>query len=501
MNRRDFIKTIGLGAVALAVPGCASGNSLTANKTNKKLNFVFFLIDDLGWTDVGCYGSSFYETPNIDKLASEGMRFTEAYAACPVCSPTRASILAGKYPARLGITQWIGGSNEPTEYQHYMALEEVTIAEALKSAGYATGFVGKWHLSRRDSESRADFYPDRQGFDVNIGGDWSGAPPTYFWPYKKRNRALEEMPPGGKKGEYLTDRLTDESLKFLEANKDRPFLLYLSHYAVHTPIESKEELTDKYEAKAAKMPKPKGPRFIPVYLRFKTRCVQDNPAFAGMVQSVDESVGRAMKKLEELGVSDNTVVIFMSDNGGLSTVPREAPTSNLPLRAGKGWLYEGGIREPMIIKWPGVVRRGSVCREPVTSTDFYPTMLEMAGLPLMPKQHVDGVSLMPLLKNEGKLKRKAIYWHYPHYHGSGNRPSGAVRAGDYKLIEWYEDNSVELYNLRNDMGEKHDLAKEMPEKAAELRSMLGKWRRQMKAKMPALGPRADFKVWKDSKRK
>ena len=500
MNRRDFIKTIGLGAVAL-VSGCASGNSLTANKTNKKLNFVFFLIDDLGWTDVGCYGSSFYETPNIDKLASEGMRFTEAYAACPVCSPTRASILAGKYPARLGITQWIGGSNEPTEYRHYMALEEVTIAEALKSAGYATGFVGKWHLSRRDSESRADFYPDRQGFDVNIGGDWSGAPPTYFWPYKKRNRALEEMPPGGKKGEYLTDRLTDESLKFLEANKDRPFLLYLSHYAVHTPIGSKAALTDKYKAKAAKIPATGRSRFVPVYGRYKTRQVQDNPAFAGMVQSVDESVGRVMKKLEEMGVADNTVVIFMSDNGGLSTVPREAPTSNLPLRAGKGWLYEGGIREPMIIKWPGVVRRSSVCREPVTSTDFYPTMLEMAGLPLMPKQHIDGVSLMPLLKNEGKLKRKAIYWHYPHYHGSGNRPSGAVRAGDYKLIEWYEDNSVELYNLRDDMGEKHDLAKEMPEKAAELRSMLRKWRKQMKAKMPALGPREDFKVWKDSKRK
>ena len=495
MNRRDFIKTIGLGAAALAVPRCASGNSRTANKTNKKLNFVFFLIDDLGWTDVSCYGSSFYETPNIDKLASEGMRFTEAYAACPVCSPTRGSILTGKYPARLGITQWIGGSNEPTPYRHYMSLEEVTVAEVLKGRGYATGFVGKWHLGNKP------YYPEHQGFDINIGGDSSGAPPTYFWPYRRRNRALEEMPPGGEEGEYLTDRLTDESLKFLEANKERPFLLYLSHYAVHTPIESKAALTDKYKAKAEKMPKPKGPRFIPVYLRYKTRQVQDNPAFAGMVQSVDESVGRVMKKLEELGVADNTVVIFMSDNGGLSTVPREAPTSNLPLRAGKGWLYEGGIREPMIIKWQGVVRRGSVCREPVTSTDFYPTMLEMAGLPLMPEQHVDGVSLMPLLKNEGKLKRKAIYWHYPHYHGSGNRPSGAVRAGDYKLIEWYEDNSVELYNLRNDMGEKHDLAKEMPEKAAELRRMLHQWRRQMKAKMPALGPRDDFKIWQDSKRK
>ena len=376
-----------------------------------------------------------------------------------------------------------------------MPLEEVTIAEALKSAGYATGFVGKCHLGNKP------YYPEHQGFDINIGGDYSGAPPTYFYPYKKRNRALEEMPPGGEEGEYLTDRLTDESLKFLEANKDRPFLLYLSHYAVHTPIESKEELTDKYRAKAVKMPATKGPRFIPVYGRYKTRCVQDNPAYAGMVQSVDESVGRVMKKLEELGVADNTVVIFMSDNGGLSTVPREAPTSNLPLRAGKGWLYEGGIREPMIIKWPGVVKPRSVCSEAVTSTDFYPTMLEMAGLPLRPEQHVDGVSLMPLLKGSGKLNRKAIYWHYPHYHGSGNRPSGAVRAGDYKLIEWYEDNSVELYNLRNDMGEKHDLAKKMPQKAVELQSMLRKWRKQMKAKMPASGPREDFKIWQDSKGK
>ncbi len=495
MKRRDFFKTIGLGTVALALPGWARRDLQTAGKPNRKLNFVFFLIDDLGWMDLSCYGSSFYETPNIDKLASEGMRFTEAYAACPVCSPTRASILTGKYPARLGITQWIGGSNEPTPYRHYMPLEEVTVAEALKSAGYATGFVGKWHLGNKA------YYPEHQGFDINIGGDSSGAPPTYFWPYKRRNRALEEMPPGGEEGEYLTDRLTDESLKFLEANKDRPFLLYLSHYAVHTPIESKEALTDKYKAKAAKMPKPDGPRFVPVYGRYRTRQVQDNPAFAGMVQSVDESVGQVMKKLEEIGAADNTVVIFMSDNGGLSTVPREAPTCNLPLRAGKGWLYEGGIREPMIIKWPGVVEQGSICSEPVTSTDFYPTMLEMAGLTLMPKQHVDGVSLMPLLKNKGKLSRKAIYWHYPHYHGSGNRPSGAVRAGDYKLIEWYEDNSVELYNLRHDMDEKHDLAKEMPEKAAELKSMLSRWRRQMKAKMPALGPRDDFKVWKDSKRK
>ncbi len=500
MNRREFIKAIGFGAAALAVPGCAGINSQAASGPGKKLNFVFILIDDLGWTDLGCYGSSFYETPNIDILASEGMRFTEAYAACPVCSPTRGSIMAGKYPARLGITQWIGGSQKPTEYADRLELEEVTIAEVLKGQGYATGFVGKWHLSPRGADIRADFYPDKQGFDVNIGGDWSGAPPTYFYPYKKRNRALETMPEGGEEGEYLTDRLTDESEKFIEANKDRPFLLYLSHYAVHTPIESKQTLTDKYKAKAEKLPTGERPRSASVYGRYNTRLVQDNPAYAGMVQSVDESIGRVMKTLEESGVADNTAVIFMSDNGGLSTVPREGPTANLPLRAGKGWLYEGGIREPMFIKWPGVVKPGSVCDEPVTSTDFYPTMLEMAGLGLMPEQHIDGVSLMPLLKNKGKLERKAIYWHYPHYHGSGNRPSGAVRAGDYKLIEWYEDNSVELYNLKSDIGEKHDLAKEMPEKAAELRGMLGRWLKQMNAKMPAAGPRDDFEVWKTSRR-
>ncbi|MHC4174052.1 MAG: sulfatase-like hydrolase/transferase [Planctomycetota bacterium] len=489
MNRRDFLKTISLGAAALAVPGCASINQQATNKPNKKLNFVFFLIDDLGWTDVGCYGSSFYETPNIDRLASEGMRFTDAYAACPVCSPTRASLLTGKYPARLGITQWIGGPNEPTPYRHYLPLEEITIAEVLKREGYATGFVGKWHLSTKGSD-RTKYYPDRQGFDVNIGGDYSGAPPTYFWPYKKRERRLETLPSGGEKGEYLTDRLTDESLKFLQANKNRPFLLYLSHYAVHTPIESKPALTDKYKAKATKLPKATRPTFLPERDAL-TKQIQDYPVYAGMVQSVDESVGRVMKKLEELGVAENTVVIFMSDNGGLSTRPKPSstntPTANLPLRAGKGWLYEGGIREPMFIKWPGVVKPGSVCSDPVTSTDFYPTMLEMAGLPLMPEQHVDGISLMPLLKNKGKLKRKAIYWHYPHNHGSGSRPSGAVRAGDYKLIEWYENNRIELYNLKNDIGERHDLATKMPKKAAELRRMLHKWRKQTNAKMPTAG--------------
>jgi arylsulfatase A-like enzyme len=435
------------------------------------------------------------ETPNIDRLAAEGMRFTDAYAACPVCSPTRASILTGKYPARLGITQWIGARQKPTRYVDRLPLEELTIAEVLKREGYATGFVGKWHLAPPDSGSRADFYPDRQGFDINIAGNHWGAPATYFYPYKKGNRTMENMPPGGKPGEYLTDRLTDESLKFLEANKNRPFLLYLSHYAVHTPLQSKQHLTDKYKAKAERLPKTTNPAFLPEH-DATTKQVQDHPVYAGMIESVDESVGRVLNKLDELVVAENTVVIFMSDNGGLSTKPRRrnTPTSNLPLRAGKGWLYEGGIREPMIIKWPGVVKPGSVCSEPVTSTDFYPTMLEMLGLPLIPEQHVDGVSLMGLLKNKGKLKRKAIYWHYPHYHGSGNRPSGAVRAGDYKLIEWYENNRIELYNLKNDIGEIDELSTVMAKKAAELRGMLHEWRKAVGAQMPRPNPEYNSRV-------
>jgi arylsulfatase A-like enzyme len=501
LNRRAFLKAIGAAALlgsggSLKASGLGDGRS--RKEPQKRPNFVFFLIDDLGRQDLGCYGSTFYETPNIDRLAAQGMRFTNAYAACPVCSPTRASIMTGKYPARVGITDWIGAPQKPTAYREYLPLEEVTIAEALKEAGYATGFVGKWHLATRD-EDRAKYYPDQQGFDINIGGDHSGSPPTYFHPYAKGNRTLETMPAGGKDGDYLTDRLTDESLRFLEANKDRPFLLYLSHYAVHTPLESKEDLARKYETKAKNVPAPDGPHSKPVYGPYKTRLVQDHAVYAGMIQSVDESVGRVLAKLEELGLERETIVIFMSDNGGLSTVAREGPTCNLPLRAGKGWLYEGGIREPMLIKWPGVVEPGSICHEVVTSTDFYPTMLEMAGLALRPRQHADGVSLAGLLKGTGTLDRRPIYWHYPHYHGSGNRPSGAVRAGDYKLIEWYEDGRVELYNLKDDLGEQDDLAATMPAKADELRRLLHAWRGEVGARMPEGKPREDFDVWRQAR--
>jgi len=492
LNRREFLCGAGAGA---ALGLCGLGR---AWGRQRRPNFVFFLIDDLGRQDLGCYGSTFYETPNIDRLAAQGMRFTDAYAACPVCSPTRASIMTGKYPARLGITDWIGAPQKPTAYRDHLPLEEVTVAEALQEAGYATGYVGKWHLATSGADRR-QYYPDRQGFDINIGGDNSGSPPTYFYPYAKGKRSLETMPPGGEEGEYLTDRLTAEALQFLATSKDRPFLLYLAHYAVHTPLASKKELAQKYETKAKSVPPPEGPHAQPVYGPYQTRLVQDHAVYAGMVQSVDESVGRVLGKLAELGLERNTIVIFMSDNGGLSTVAREGPTCNLPLRAGKGWLYEGGIREPMLIKWPGVVRAGSLCHEPVTSTDFYPTMLDMAGLPRRPGQHVDGVSLAGLLKGTGTPNRQAIYWHYPHYHGSGNRPSGAIRAGDYKLIEWYEDRKVELYNLKDDIGERNDLAATMPDKARELRRMLQAWRNETGARMPDGEPRSDFEAWQQAR--
>ena len=473
-TRRGFLRTLGLGAAALATPRL----SAAAEGQRRKLNVVFILIDDLGWADLGCYGSTFYETPSLDRLAREGMRFTDAYAACPVCSPTRASIVTGKYPGRLHLTNWFYGDIRRQlrgpAYIRQLPHDETTLAEAFKAAGYATCFVGKWHLGPEP------FWPEHQGFDVNIGGHSAGHPRSYFSPY--RNPRL----PDGPKGEYLTDRLNAEALRFLDAHRDEPFLLYLSHYTVHTPIQGKKPLVEKYKAKAARLPAPDGPAFI-AEGDTVARQRQDHAVYAAMVECMDHSVGNILRKLAELGVADRTAIVFMSDNGGLST-HRGAPTSCVPLRAGKGWLYEGGIREPMIIKWPGVTRPGSVCREPVVSTDFYPTLLEMAGLPLRPAQHADGVSLAPLLKGARTLGREALFWHYPHYSPQGGRPSGAVRAGGLKLIEFFEDSHVELYSLRDDVGEKHDLADKMPEKAAELRQRLHDWRKAVEARMPTPNP-------------
>jgi arylsulfatase A-like enzyme len=467
-DRRGFLKIVGAGAAAFALGG-ASG--ALAAPARRKLNFVFFLIDDMGWTDLGCYGSTLYETPHIDKFAASGMRFTDAYAACPVCSPTRASIMAGKYPARLKITNYGSKPLPPGE---------VTLAEAFKAGGYTTFFAGKWHVGGSPQQ-----WPDKRGFDINIGGNATGQPKGgYFSPYN--NPQL----PDGPKGEYLTDRLTDESLKFLDKHKSEPFLLYLSHYAVHTPLQAKKDIVAKYQTKIDA----RGPAKGPVARKEgggTTKLVQDNATFAAMTHSVDDSVGRVLKKLDELGLTGNTAVIFMSDNGGLSTLKgsrsMRTPTCNVPLRAGKGWVYEGGIREPMIVRWPGKTKPGSTCAVPVISTDFYPTMLEMARMKLRPKQHCDGVSIVPLLKGEKSLNRKAIYWHYPHRHGSGSVPSAAVRCGDWKLIEWYGDKRIELFNLADDIGETKDLAKSNGAKAAELHAMLKAWRKDVGAVIPTPG--------------
>jgi arylsulfatase A-like enzyme len=419
------------------------------------------LVDDMGWTDLGCFGSAYYETPNIDRLASQGMRFTDAYAACTVCSPTRASVLTGQYPARLHITDWIAGHKRPfarlnvPEWTMQLSTGIPNIAKTLKAAGYATASIGKWHLGPESC------WPDKQGFDLNVGGCDKGQPPSYFSPYKIPT--LSEGPDG----EFLSDRLTAEALTFIERNRDKPFFLYLPHYAVHTPIQAKPSVIDKYKAKQDK------------------GAPHHNAVYAALVESVDDSVGRLMKRLEELKLSERTVIVFTSDNGGLL-----GSTSNVPLRAGKGSAYEGGVRVPLIVTWPGVTKPGSVNPTPVISADYYPTLLSIAGA-TPAAGAVDGVSIVPLLRQSGALARDALYWHYPHYHPGGATPYGAVREGDFRLVEFYEDGRVELYNLKDDIGETKDLATKLPEKAAALRQKLHDWRVRVGAQMPTPNPAHD----------
>ncbi|MFP4089077.1 MAG: sulfatase [Cyclobacteriaceae bacterium] len=458
----------------------------------KPTNFVFILVDDLGWADIGAFGSTFYETPNIDRLAASGMKFTNAYAACPVCSPTRASIMTGKYPARIEATDWFGAPQPdnvekhwtrdkpllPAPYKEYMEPEEKTIAEALKEAGYATFFAGKWHLGPDEP-----YYPEQQGFDINIGGYHRGGPYTgkqYFSPYD--NPKMENGP----EGEHLPDRLAMETASFIEQHKDTAFLAYLSFYSVHTPLQSRPDLEQKYQAKKDSLGLEdqwgrEGEREV--------RLVQCHPVYAGMIEAMDQAVGKVLDQLEASGVAENTVVIFMSDNGGLSTSEGH-PTSNLPLRAGKGWLYEGGIREPMIIRWPGKTQPGSVSEVPVVSTDFYPTMLDMAGIPLQPEQHMDGKSITSVLSGGAESVHDAIFWHYPHYGNQGSSPGSAMRQGDWKLIRWYEDDRYELFHLAEDMGEQTNVAAQYPEKVAEMGAALDNWLSEVEAKMPSLNPKA-----------
>jgi arylsulfatase A len=465
----DLLRVLALGfriccLLGLLVP-------LQACAADTKPNIVLILIDDLGWRDVGCNGSTFYQTPQIDRLASQGMRFTDAYTAGPVCSPTRASILTGRHPARLQLTDWLPGRQDrpsqkllKPEIQRHLPLEEVTLAEALKDAGYVSASIGKWHLGGKG------FLPQDQGFDLNVAGDETGSPLSYFAPFRSGARVMPGLEQS-RAGEYLTDRLTEEAEKFIEANRDRPFFLYLAHYAVHIPLKAKQQLVEKYRS----LPAP-GP--------------QTNVIYAAMMESVDESVGRIVRKLEAMRLTERTVIFLTSDNGGLSVKegPDTPATSNAPLRGGKGYLYEGGIRVPLIVRWPGAVRTGSVAHVPVSSVDFFPTILEMAALKA--KGPLDGVSLLPVLKESGALPRDALYWHYPHYSNEGGKPCGAVRQDDLKLIQFYEDGRLELYNLRADIGETNNLAWALPDKARALRTSLEAWRKTQGAQM--MEPNPDY---------
>lgn len=493
--------TFGLTCLPLAatlLPGGAIASE--PQMTVSKPNIVFILCDDLGWKDLGCYGSAFYETPNLDRLAAHGMKFMNAYASSPVCSPSRSSIMTGKYPVHTGITDWIpGGRNilgpdpdqsllEPNFVQD-LSPNSPTIAQALKAGGYATCFAGKWHLGLNPKN-----WPLEMGFDYNYGGWAVGNPRAegmggYFSPW--HNPFLKDAP----KGTMLDDELTTKTIEFIqqEVKAGKPFFADLSFYAVHEPIEAKPEYIQKFKDKAPRLGLDQQPQFVKDepwmqdYPSYKERIIQSDPVYAGLIYSVDENVGRIMATLEQLGIASNTIVVFTSDNGGLSTA-EGSPTSNLPLRDGKGWTYEGGVRVPLIIDWPGVTTAAAVCTFPVVNTDFFPTFLDMAGLPQRPEESVDGVSLAPLLRGEPSIHQPVIYWHYPHYGDQGGSPSSALRMGDWKLVQFYGDNHVELYNLNSDVGERRDLAKALPEKTTELLKLLNAWKFQTHAKIPEINP-------------
>lgn len=468
-NRREFLKRAALGAAAVSLPmgGICDAVSPAAGST-KRTNILLIMIDDMGWMDLGCQGNDRLDTPNIDRLAKQGMRFTDFYAAAPVCSPTRGAIMTGQSPARLGLTTHIPDrpryrpEESPllsAETRNYLPLEHVTLGERLKEGGYATAFIGKWHLSGvAESDDTAltepELRPEHQGFDVNVGGCSYGGPPTYWDPYRIPNISPR------REGEYLPDRLADETIGFMKAHKGEPFFIALWNYTVHWPMEAPEKLVEKYEKRI-------GPGL-------------KDARYGAMIEALDSAMGRVLEAIEKLELADDTLVIFTSDNGGYGGV-----SDCRPLRESKGYLYEGGIRVPLIVRWPGKVRPETVCDTPVISTDFYPTVLEVAGLKPDADKKIDGESILPLLEQAGRLKRKAIYFHYPNYawHGS-NRLGSAIREGDYKLLKWYDDDSVELYNLKKDIGEETDLSKSKRRRAARLEKKLDAWLAETGAKMP-----------------
>jgi arylsulfatase A-like enzyme len=501
-------------SLMLAICAWLSLLSCTGLHAQQQPNLIFFLVDDLGWRDVGCFGSQFHETQAIDQLAKEGMLFDNAYSTCHVCSPSRASILTGKYPARTNLTEWLGGRPERDyEKLHHgekltaLPDEEQTLAETLHKHGYVTANYGKAHLNKE---------PNTYGFDEAITG-WVQSYYHPFSPTYTKTLPAEE-------GDYYTDKLTDAAIDFIERNKDRPFFVHLEHFSVHDPIQGRKDLVQKYEKKLATMPQQEGPDFIlepnpdgPALSADRLKILeeddnstlhqnervwwvkqkQDNVEFAGMVEATDESLARIRAKLKELELEKNTIIIFTSDNGGMSASnqyrgihhPRETlnssfASSNLPLRGAKGWNYEGGIRVPLIVHWPGEIQANSTSRAVVTGTDYYPTVLEMLNLPALPDQHMDGRSFVPALKAED-YDRGPIYWHFPHYSNHGfQSPGGAVRSGKYKLLEYYENGTVQLFDLENDIGEQNDLAESKPEIARKLVTMLHDWREEVDAKMP-----------------
>jgi arylsulfatase A len=433
-----------------------------------KPNVVLILIDDYGWRDVGCYGSTYYKTPHIDNLAKSGFRFTDGYAACPVCSPTRAAIMTGRYPQRVGITDWLPGRADGPQHKlarptlpDHLPKSATTMAQLFKKAGYTTGHIGKWHLGGEG------FSPTEFGFDVNIAGDHTGTPLSYFAPFRNKMRTmpgLENAP----EGEYLPDRLAKEAVNFIDKNQEKPFFLYLPHYSVHTPLRAKKEMVEQYKQG-----------------RLGT---QANPTYAAMVESMDAAVGMVLKALDDRKLREKTLIIFTSDNGGLATTEGAIngipATINSPLREGKGWLYEGGIRVPLIIQGAGL-KSGLVSDVPACSIDLLPTAMAYCNVSYDVKS--DGVSLLSVLKGES-AKPRELYWHYPHYANQGSRPGGAVRAGEWKFIEFYETGRRELFNVKKDLSESRNVAAENPKIVEELATKLESWRKEVGAKMPTPNP-------------
>ena len=454
-------------------------------------NIIFILIDDLGWRDLTCYGSTFYETPQIDRLAAQGALLTDAYAAAPVCSPTRASLLTGKYPATLGITDWIGGHSQgrlmATPYLDHLPTRETTIATALRQGGYRTWHVGKWHLGDTDT------WPEHHGFDINIGGcGWGSPRQGHFAPWGLPN--LSE----GEPGSYLADRLTDEAICLLQRPHTQPYFLNLCYYAVHTPIQAPQNLIDKYRHKARAM----GLDTLPTFQegeyfpcahkkneRVRRRLLQSEPVYAAMIENLDSNIGRLLQALATSGRADNTLVIFTSDNGGLSTA-EGSPTCNAPLSQGKGWMYEGGTRVPFIIRWPKMISSGIRCTQPISSPDIFPTLLDAAGKATHISSEIEGLSLMPLLLDQPWSDRP-LFWHYPHYSNQGGTPACSIRQGDWKLIEFFETQTLELYHLREDMAESRNIAAENPAVTHALHELLQAWRLTSGAVIPQ--PNCDWR--------